>query len=168
LPAQRLEALIARYAELEAALSQRRGRRQVREALARACRTFAGDRRHQGLKQAQDDLAEAERMLEGDDPEMAKLAADEKRELQARSKNLKGRSVFPKDEADARDAILEVRAGTGGDEASLFAGDLFRMYERYAALAGLEGRVVSMSEGARPAATRKSSRRSAGAARLRG
>ena len=48
--------------------------------------------------------------------------------------------LLPKDAADERNAILEIRAGTGGDEAALFAGDLFRMYERYAASQGLEGR----------------------------
>ena len=48
--------------------------------------------------------------------------------------------LLPKDAADEKNAILEIRAGTGGDEAALFAGDLFRMYQRYADLAGLEGR----------------------------
>ena len=48
--------------------------------------------------------------------------------------------LLPKDAADERGVILEVRAGTGGDEASLFAGDLFRMYQRYADLQALEGR----------------------------
>ena len=54
---------------------------------------------------------------------------------------------LPKDAADERNAILEIRAGTGGDEASLFAGDLFRMYERYAARQGWRVEVVSASEG---------------------
>ena len=48
--------------------------------------------------------------------------------------------LLPKDEADERNAILEVRAGTGGDEAALFAGELFRMYQRYAALHGWSSR----------------------------
>ncbi len=55
--------------------------------------------------------------------------------------------LLPKDMADQRNAILEVRAGTGGDEASLFAGDLFRMYQRYADLQGWKIEVISLSEG---------------------
>jgi peptide chain release factor 1 len=55
--------------------------------------------------------------------------------------------LVPRDAADDRSAILEVRAGTGGDEAALFAGDLFRMYERYAALHGWRIEVLSASEG---------------------
>ena len=59
--------------------------------------------------------------------------------LEQAAQNLK-LLLLPKDEADEKSAILEVRAGTGGDEAALFAGDLFRMYARYAELQGLEGR----------------------------
>lgn len=55
--------------------------------------------------------------------------------------------LLPKDIADNKNAIVEVRAGTGGDEAALFAGDLFRMYERYAAVHGWKFNVLSMSEG---------------------
>jgi peptide chain release factor 1 len=55
--------------------------------------------------------------------------------------------LLPKDAADERSAILEIRAGTGGDEAALFAGDLFRMYERYAAARGWKVELVSASEG---------------------
>jgi peptide chain release factor 1 len=55
--------------------------------------------------------------------------------------------LLPKDEADEKSAILEVRAGTGGDEASLFAGDLFRMYARYAELKGWKVEIIAESEG---------------------
>jgi len=151
LPAQRLEALIARYAELEAALSQGEGGDKFVKLSREHAELSPVIDDIKALKQAQDDLAEAERMLEGDDPEMAKLAADEKRASQNRIEELEKTlrlALIPKDEADARDAILEVRAGTGGDEASLFAGDLFRMYERYASLQGWKVEVLSMSEGA--------------------
>ena len=56
-------------------------------------------------------------------------------------------ALLPKDAMDERNVILEIRAGTGGDEASLFAGDLFRMYERYAARQGWKIEIVSASEG---------------------
>src|SRR5690606_20819718 len=57
------------------------------------------------------------------------------------------RLMLPRDEADARSVILEVRAGTGGDEAALFAGDLFRMYQRYAAEHGWRIEIMSATEG---------------------
>src|SRR5207253_4265467 len=57
------------------------------------------------------------------------------------------RALIPKDAMDERNVILEIRAGTGGDEASLFAGDLFRMYERFAAKQGWKVELVSASEG---------------------
>jgi protein subunit release factor A len=67
--------------------------------------------------------------------------------------------LAPKDKDENASAILEVRAGTGGDEAALFAGDLFRMYQRYATLQGWRSRSTA-SRKARWAATRKSSPRS--------
>ena len=83
-------------------------------------------------RQALDDLAEAEIMLA--DPEMRELAEDEMPRLKARIPEMEGRlqiALLPKDAADARPAILEIRPGTGGDEAALFAADLLRMYQRY-------------------------------------
>jgi peptide chain release factor 1 len=150
LPMQRLEALIARHAELEAELSKGGGDNFVKLSREHAELSPVIDD-VKALKQAQDDLAGAEQLLAGNDAEMARLAADEKRELQTKIEELEQKlrlALIPKDEADARDAILEVRAGTGGDEASLFAGDLFRMYERYAGLQGWKVEVLSVSEGA--------------------
>ena len=84
------------------------------------------------------------------DAEMRDLAEDERREGQTRLDELaRGLQValLPKDAADEKSAILEIRAGTGGDEASLFAGDLFRMYQRYAEGKGWRVDIVSASEG---------------------
>ena len=84
-------------------------------------------------RQLLDDIAEAEAML--DDPEMRELAQEELPDLQARlpgSEEALQLALIPKDAADARPAIIEIRPGTGGDEAALFAGDLLRMYQRYA------------------------------------
>ncbi|KMW56734.1 Peptide chain release factor 1 [Candidatus Rhodobacter oscarellae] len=84
-------------------------------------------------RQLLDDIGEAEQML--GDPEMAELAQEELPELKARLPELEQSmrlALLPKDAADAGSAILEIRPGTGGDEASLFAGDLLRMYQRYA------------------------------------
>ncbi|MEO0743866.1 MAG: peptide chain release factor 1, partial [Pseudomonadota bacterium] len=84
-----------------------------------------------------EDLAEAEAMM--DDPEMAELAADELPRLRAALPEAEAAlqlALLPRDAADARPAMLEIRPGTGGDEAALFAGDLLRMYQRYAEARG--------------------------------
>jgi peptide chain release factor 1 len=86
------------------------------------------------------------------DAEMRRLAQAERQALQARQDKLQQQlrlALIPKDAMDDHDAILEIRAGTGGDEAALFAGDLFRMYERYAALQGWKTEILSMSEGSK-------------------
>ena len=88
-------------------------------------------------RQALDALAEAEAMLS--DPEMRGLAEEEIPTLRARIPEMEDRlrlALLPKDAADARPAILEIRPGTGGEEASLFAADLARMYQRHAEAMG--------------------------------
>ncbi|WP_136442323.1 peptide chain release factor 1 [Pacificoceanicola onchidii] len=89
------------------------------------------------------DLAEAESMLA--DPEMKELAEEELPALRARLPEVERAvqlSLLPKDAADARPAVLEIRPGTGGDEAALFAGDLARMYQRYAEARGWQWEVI--------------------------
>jgi len=86
------------------------------------------------------------------DAEMRKLADAEKPALQARRDKLEQQiqlALIPKDAMDDHNAILEIRAGTGGDEAALFAGDLFRMYERYATQQGWKTEILSISEGSK-------------------
>jgi len=83
------------------------------------------------------------------DKEMRDMAEAELRELKAKLPALERQvqlMLLPKDEADARNAILEVRAGTGGDEAALFAAELFRMYQRYADLRGWKFEVLSVND----------------------
>ncbi len=102
------------------------------------------------LIRARDEAPELEEMLAAGDPDMAALARDE---LQALNDRLPGLErdvallLAPRDRDEHASAILEVRAGTGGDEAALFAGDLFRMYQRYAADHGWKVEVESASEG---------------------
>jgi peptide chain release factor 1 len=103
----------------------------------------------QGYRKLRDDLAQA-RALADSDPEMRELAHDEIRALEAqlpdREQELK-LLLLPKDPNDSKNTIVEIRAGTGGDEAALFAGDLFRMYLRYAERRGWKVEVMSTSEG---------------------
>jgi peptide chain release factor 1 len=98
--------------------------------------------------QAERDLAEAREMLE--DPEMAEMARDEISALEAELPTLEDelqRLLLPKDPDDVRNTFLEIRAGTGGDESALFAGDLLRMYTRYAERQGWRCEIVSESLG---------------------
>lgn len=85
------------------------------------------------------------------DAEMLEMAKEEfpalKKKYEALEQKIK-LDLLPKDEADERDAIIEVRAGTGGDEAALFAGNLFRMYQRYAELQGWKMTIISASDAA--------------------
>lgn len=103
-------------------------------------------------QQAKENLAGAQEMLDEKDldPEMRELAQIEvdsaNEEIGACEEALKV-LLLPKDAADDKSAILEIRAGTGGSEAALFAGDLFRMYERYAASKGWKVEVLSESAG---------------------
>jgi peptide chain release factor 1 len=94
-------------------------------------------------------LEEAQELVRGGDPEMRELALQEQRELERRRDALLHRLkvlLVPKDPNDEKNVLLEIRAGTGGDEAALFAGDLFRMYSRYAERQGWRQDVLSLSE----------------------
>ncbi len=104
------------------------------------------------LRAAEHEQADLEAMLadKATDAEMRALAEADLLQVESRIEALEKEIqilLLPKDAADDRNAILEIRAGTGGDEAALFAGDLFRMYERYAAARGWRFEVVSASEG---------------------
>ena len=110
-------------------------------------------RRRARWPSAERELADAEALIAdpATDREMRALAEDELPRARAtRIEALRDELrilLLPSDAADERSAILEVRAGTGGDEAALFAGDLFRMYERYADLHGWKVELLSASEG---------------------
>ena len=85
------------------------------------------------------------------DPDLKEMASEELAELLPQKENLEEKIkqlLIPKDPEDAKDVILEIRAGTGGDEASLFAGDLYRMYAKFFAEKGWKTEVLSTSEGA--------------------
>ena len=103
-------------------------------------------------RQSQEELAGVDAMLADPalDAEMRELAEMEKGEAQTRVEDLEQQiriALLPKDAADEGGAILELRAGTGGDEAAIFAGDLYRMYERYAQAKGWKVELLSASEG---------------------
>ncbi|MDY6891279.1 MAG: peptide chain release factor 1 [Pseudomonadota bacterium] len=149
----RLESLCERHEELAALLGdaaviaeQTRFRDYSREyaELEPVVQCFAR------WRQAGEDLAAAEQMLGEEDAEMREMAREEIASARARRETLEAelqRLLLPKDPNDQRNVFLEIRAGTGGDEAALFAGDLFRMYCRYAERNGWRVEVISASEG---------------------
>ena len=152
LPEQKLDALIARHAALERDLAAV----MPAETYVKLSREFAElDPVVEAVKSyraAQRELEGVESMIEDPsiDAEMRAIAAAERPELEARRASLERElrlALIPKDAMDERNVILEIRAGTGGDEASLFAGNLFRMYERYAAGQGWKIEIMTASEG---------------------
>lgn len=99
------------------------------------------------LQEAQQEREDLSELL--NDPEMKDMAAEELRALDAKVPELEQKirmALIPKDEDDAKNAILEIRAGTGGDEAAIFAGDLFGMFKGYAAQQGWKFEVVEASD----------------------
>src|SRR5271168_918836 len=105
--------------------------------------------KHREYKQLEKDLAGAHQMvLENEDAEMKQMAHDEEKQLTARKDNIERELkllLLPKDPNDDKSVIVEIRAGTGGDEAALFAAELFRMYARYAETLGWKVEVLESS-----------------------
>jgi peptide chain release factor 1 len=147
---QRLEQILARRDELESLLAT-----AAPAEYAGLAREYAGlESLVAGIGRYRDVRREAagiEAMLADPavEPDMRSLAEEELRELQGRLPDLE-RDIrlllLPKDIADEKDAIVEIRAGTGGEEAALFAGDLLRMYQRYAELKRWRVEVISLAE----------------------
>lgn len=150
IPVSRLEQVIDRFDEVEARMG----------ATTDGDEIVALSREHAELKPVADkakelidlkqQLKDAEAMMDGADKEMAELASEEYYDIKERLPALEQEVqvlLIPKDADDKASVVLEVRAGTGGDEAALFAGDLFRMYSRYAQLQGWKVEVISVSEG---------------------
>jgi peptide chain release factor 1 len=102
------------------------------------------------LLKSENELAQARELVSIDDPEMADEARDEVARLEESIAGLELRikpALIPRDPLDDRPAIVEIRAGTGGDEAAIFAADLFRMYQRFAERRGWRVEMISYSEG---------------------
>lgn len=146
---QQFERLAMRLAELDATLAdpQVAGDMKRFRALTREHAEVASlVERYRRFEQRERDLAGAREMLA--DPEMAEMARDEVAAAQADITALDGElqtALLPRDPDDRRNAFVEIRAGTGGDESALFAGDLARMYLRYAERCGWRTEIMSES-----------------------
>lgn len=150
---RKLEGLAERYEEVEALLSDP-------EVIANQekFRTFSKEysdleditKAFKAYQSAVDDLEEAKMMLEEDDAEMREMAQEEIKSAKASIETLEDELqilMLPRDPNDSNNCFLEIRAGAGGDEAAIFAGDLFRMYSRYAESKKWRVEVMSTNEG---------------------
>ncbi|WP_348685112.1 PCRF domain-containing protein, partial [uncultured Brevundimonas sp.] len=148
LPQARLDQVLDRFHEVEARMGAATdGAEIVRLSKEHAELKPVADA-VQGLARLRAEMADLEVMAS--DPEMAAMAQEELRDLTERLPQLErdvALLLAPRDADENASAVLEVRAGTGGDEAALFAGDLFRMYSRYASTRGWRVEVDSVSEG---------------------
>ena len=150
---QKLETLVERFEEVQALLSdpvvigdQNRFRALSKEyaQLEDVVRSF------REYQDAQGDLTSAHEMLQEDDAEMREMAQEEIKAAKAQIETLEQELqilLLPRDPQDDSNCFLEIRAGAGGDEAAIFAGDLYRMYSRYAETKGWRVEQVSANEG---------------------
>ena len=152
LPQTKLDALIARHAAVEADLSGK----LAPEAFVRLSRELAELApiidKIKLYRGAVAEIADLQSIIDDAtaDAEMRAIALDEKAAVEEKRVTLENDlrlALIPKDAMDERNVILEIRAGTGGDEAALFAGDLFRMYERFAAKQNWKTEIISASDG---------------------
>jgi len=152
-PAERLDAVLARHAIITATLSSGPDAETFVALSRELSQLDPVVEAIAGYRAALDNLEGVEALLDdsGTDREMRALAEEElasaREEVERAGQQLQ-LMLLPKDAADEKNAIIEIRAGTGGDEAALFAGDLFRMYSHYAELHGWRVEVISESEGA--------------------
>ena len=143
IPAHRLEQISQRFQFLEASMSDGTGGGEI-AALAKEYSDLKPVvEQIVAYRQILSDIGEAEEMLA--DPDMAELAREELPRLKIALPDAEDAlqlALLPKDAADAKAAMLEIRPGTGGDEAALFAGDLFRMYQRYSEANGWKVEII--------------------------
>ena len=149
----KLENLVERFDEVQALLSDPEviGNQDKFRALSKEYSQLEDVvKGFNAYQQAQENLASANEMLEEDDAEMREMAQEEMKDAKAEIERLETELqvlLLPKDPNDDNNCFLEIRAGAGGDEAAIFAGDLFRMYSRYAESRGWRVELVNANEG---------------------
>jgi peptide chain release factor 1 len=147
---ERLDGIVRRFEAIQAELAQAPTDRQRLVTLGRERAELEPIvSAYQAYRETSAHLEQARGLLDSDDPEVRPLAEAEIQELEPRLAALEAdlrERLAPRDPRDQRDVIVEIRAGTGGGEAALFAADLFRMYTRYAESRGWEVEVLSKNE----------------------
>ncbi|MBO9488927.1 peptide chain release factor 1 [Endozoicomonas sp. G2_1] len=149
---QKLEGLVERFEEVQALLSDPEtiADQDKFKALSKEFSQLEEvTKAFNDYKTAEDDLATSEEMLKDDDPDMREMAQEEYKAAKQAVEDLAGDLqilLLPKDPNDDNNCFVEIRAGAGGDEAAIFAGDIFRMYSRYAEKKGWKVEVMNMNE----------------------
>ncbi len=151
IPANKLDRLADRFAQIEAELAAGAGGQGFVKLSKEHAELAPVIEAVNAYRAALNDLAGAEALMldPASDSEMRNLAEEERAEIKPRIEELEHAlriQLLPKDMADSSSAILEIRAGTGGDEAALFASELLKMYTRYAQLQGWRAELMSLSE----------------------
>lgn len=147
IPQDKLDQILQHFGYLEAQLSAGPDPAKIAQISREYAELKPVVTQIEAWRRGQSDLAEAEALLA--DPDMRDLAEEEIATLKAQLPQLEHAlqlALLPKDSADARPAIIEIRPGTGGDEAALFASDLLRMYHRYADARGWQFELLEMNE----------------------
>jgi len=149
----RLEQLVERFEEVNALLADAAtiaDQKKFRDLSREFAEIEPVVKCFQAWQQSLEDIKEAEELAKDGDADMREMAEEELTSARIRNEELDEelqRLMLPKDPNDGKNVFLEVRAGTGGDEAAIFAGDLFRMYSRYAEKRRWQIEVLSQSEG---------------------
>jgi peptide chain release factor 1 len=151
IPQEKLDRVVERWTEIQDELNHGVGQAQFVKLNKEFSDLSPVVEKINALRKAERELADIEAMIadRSSDKDMIEMAYAERGELLPKISLLEHDvrvALLPKDAADEKSAIIEVRAGTGGDEAALFAADLFRMYSRYAELKGWKVEIISMSE----------------------
>ena len=146
---EKLDALIAKLETIETAMSTATKADEIVRLSKEHGELKEVVEKSRELTSVRRQMKELRELSEGDDKDMAEMAYEELQELKQKVPDIEHElqvMLLPKDKADDSSVIIELRAGTGGDEAAIFAGDLFRMYQRYAQLQGWKVEVLSASE----------------------
>ncbi|WNC70990.1 peptide chain release factor 1 [Thalassotalea psychrophila] len=149
---QKLEIIVERFEEVQALLSDPEviGNQDKFRALSQEFSQLEDVTRVFGeYKQAEDNFAMAQDMMKDEDPDMREMAQEEYKDAKAEIEKLTGDLqilLIPRDPNDDNNCFVEIRAGAGGDEAAIFAGDLYRMYTRYAEKKGWRTEILNMNE----------------------
>jgi peptide chain release factor 1 len=151
IPAHKLDKMVGRWSQIQAELNAGVDQANYTKLTKEFAALNPVVEKINELRAAEKEDADLRALIEdpASDKEMVAMARDERDELRPRREELQHQlrlQLLPKDSADERSVILEVRAGTGGTEATLFAADLFRMYTRYADLKGWKTEIISQSE----------------------
>ncbi len=150
---EKLENLSERYAEVGALLSDAEtisNQNRFRELSKEYAELEDVVKAYERYRKVRNDIEEARTLLKDGDQDMREMAQEELKTAEALIEPIERELqtlLLPKDPNDTKNVFLEIRAGTGGDEAAIFSGDLFRMYSRYAEMRGWKVEIISESEG---------------------